>query len=814
MFCWQKDFSKATQPMVNEAMLRQLLESEDLKRQADVCYFKFAAGDKKGYALEKKKLPMLIFSAESFKDNARSQSNVTLNGLCVLDVDHLQEPAQQVYDKYVKPKIDGESIEKGWKIVFVYITPSREGLKIVFTANPQVGNLADNQILFSQFLGLENDQSIKDASRGQFAMPMDYVLYADFETLINYKDATFEKKFGERYRKGDSSPIVCCTGSSAGAVSNSNAGDSGCSGCAHSEINLSDLKYGEQSVEAICAAYTAKYGSPVKGDRHRYLIKVAGHIRYIVDNNPQKLEVALRSIPWVREWESTDADAGEINNIAKDVCGYRMWREIPQALERVLSSIDRSSDEGGQEEQVSATKRAIIANNQEIWGRLQPLLVDDPLNTICCSNLPTENKIAGIFVSAAMFDTLATRVNYRHFDGKLHRMNPNVACIGNPASGKSFADEYDDAIMAVMIAADEPGRRAEAEYKKEQKKRHTSNKAAKGEQPLKEPEECIRYIPSRTSNAIFYRRQKNAKELVNGEVMPLHLYTFDSELDSSVVAQSGGTWIGKHDLELKAFHNEKSGVDFANSDSVNELLPVYWNQIVTGTEVALSKKINLRNVNDGLCSRIAFVRINGDEFSMIAKGVGSSLEKKQEDLKKWGEFFDSLKGELIIPKLVNHCYTLCERAAMSAKKEKDHVKDYLRKRAVFYAEWFTIPRIVARAEMERKKNPKINIMKPTIKKSDLDFAELIFDVVMYYQDFYFGRMLEDAWTNAHNSFVQRPQTRTSPNEVAFDELPTEFKLDDVVKLLSVNVPTARTIICRWKQRNKIKVIGKSVWKKI
>ena len=41
---------------------------------------------------------------------------------------------------------------------------------------------------------------------------------------------------------------------------------------------------------------------------------------------------------------------------------------------------------------------------------------------------------------------------------------------------------------------------------------------------------------------------KWAKEIVDGEVMPMHLYMFDSELDSSITAQSGGAWIGKHDL--------------------------------------------------------------------------------------------------------------------------------------------------------------------------------------------------------------------------------------------------------------------------
>ena len=142
-----------------------------------------------------------------------------------------------------------------------------------------------------------------------------------------------------------------------------------------------------------------------------------------------------------------------------------------------------------------------------------------------------------------MFCTLMTRCWYTHYDGNLQRMNPQVYIIGDPASGKSFANLLDQCIMAAMRYADQPARDAEERYKNEQQERSTSSKAQKGD-ALKRPEGMIRYIPSRTSNAVFYRRAVNAKEVIGGEVMPLHLYTFDSELDSSITAQSGGSWIG------------------------------------------------------------------------------------------------------------------------------------------------------------------------------------------------------------------------------------------------------------------------------
>ena len=485
---------------------------------------------------------------------------------------------------------------------------------------------------------------------------------------------------------------------------------------------------------------------------------------------------------------------------------------MPKAISELLGR-DCDDAESSEQRTLDARTRAIREDSAEIWSRLQPLLDDDPLYSLCTSHLPDSNKIAGIFVAGAMFDTLATRCTFLHYDGRQHRMNPNVIIIGNPASGKSFADELDDAIMAVMRAADEPGRKAEEEYKKEQKKRRTSNKAAKGEEQLKEPEEVIRYIPSRTSNAIFYRRQKNAKELVNGEVMPLHLYTFDSELDSSVTAQAGGSWIAKHDMELKAFHNEKTGVDYANSDSVNEIITVFWNQVSTGTDVSLAKKVNMRNINDGLCSRLAICRITEDEFKMIEKGDVKKLEKNFEEMKKWSLFFDGLKGEIIIPKLVQHVYNLCAKAAKVANANNDRVLNYFRKRAVFYAIWFTIPRILAKTELARQKNSKLDVLKPIIRQSDLDFAEVIFDSVIYYQDSFFGKMLEDCWQNGQNAFVFRRQTRTSRNEQMFDSLPNEFTKEDVAKVLCISVRAATMQISRWRKRGLVEFGNTNKFKK-
>lgn len=816
MFCYQRKYNQQVQVIENSQQLMDILQDQQLATQILNARACLEMGNEQAYQAAKRGLPLFIFSAARVeksknKDGVegywRKQDSTYLNGLAVLDIDHIEFPCalstkimEEHYELFLQDCIK-------WKIFMMYVTPSDKGLKIVFAADPDVGNIADNQAKFSEYLGVQNDISIKDSSRGQFAVDQSNVTFIN-PTIVDYYNPVFDEKYGELYRKGNSAPITTKNNQSNESDKEDHESNQ------VNNVNEEELMYGSIPVRELAVRYTDRYGSPVEGDRHRSLIKVAGHFRYLVDNNPQKLKVALRALPWVREWERKENNAREIDDIADDVCTYRMWREIPKALQSVLQGENTDVHRSANNMAGSASECAFRSDSEALADRLRPLLADDPVYATCCSHLSDGNKVAGVFAAGGMFATLATRVHYLHYDGEQHRMNPLVIIIGRPASGKSFADDFNKSIMAVLRAADEPGRAAERDYKKENNRRKTLPKAQRGDKPLDKPEVCIRNLPARTSNSVFYTRQINAKELVDGEIMPLHLYMFDSELDSSVTAQSGGSWIGKHDLELKAFHNEFSGVDYANADSVNEVIQVFWNQVITGTEVSLAKKINMRNVNDGLCSRIAICRMESKDYVMIDKGNYEEKKRINEAMKKWGERFDALKGEVYVPKLVDHCYKLCEKAAKAAQLEDDHVLDYFRKRAVFYAEWFTIIRVLGKAMLQHDKDEKVDIMKPKITQSDLDFAEFIFDTIIYYQDLFFGSMLEEVWQNAQNSFVMRKQTRTTRNEQLFDALPNTFDRKIVQDILSLTYNSASQQCSRWQKLGLIKKTGKGVWQKI
>ena len=780
MFCYQKNFSHPTLP-VDEAQFYALVRAAKWNENID----KYReTGDQK----LKRGLPAFIFqstfdetTSKSGKTGAwRKQSATRLTGLVVMDVDHVDDP-RGTWSQIDNGKLTIDN-ELRKQILLVYITPSGKGLKIVFKADPKKGNLIDNQHAMAKVLGVVVDESCKDASRMSFICKESDILYIDKE-LFTYENKEFSERYDALYRDGHSQATKTKEKEELTLEKNEEG-----------EYVYHGVEYGK-----ICEAWqTAQGGAPAPGDRHRTMLQMALDLRYICDNQPDMVDRVLRMCGFVKDVIRERGDK-EVTDIAHTACERKLYKDIPKRMQGVLESVGIHV---GHTPAAAGAVGAVEVPYEQFAQRLEPLLCTPYAEA--CRGVTRENWMGAVFASGAMYCTLMTRCWYRHFSGALQRLNPQVLIIGHPASGKSFAKDLDDQIMCAMRAKDEEVRLQETRYKQEQKKRGTSSKAQK-QDALVEPEGMIRYLPTKTSNNIFFRRLKRAKELVNGEPMPLHLYMFDSELDSSISAQSGGAWIGKHDLELKAFHNELSGVDYANNDSINDILPVYWNSVTTGTNVSLHKKFTLRNINDGLCSRVAIFQMERSNFQMVRKKLVDW--KTNEALKQWGFKFEALSGELPLERLTDHVYDLCELSAQEAEAANDLVLDYLRKRAVFYATWFTIPRIIARQYDAFKKTGQLDI-----NDDDLKFATLIYDTVIWFQDYFFGQMLQDSWDNAEREYV--PRRKNSKNADAYRELPETFTAKEVQMILELEKNSANQQCQRWMTHGFIERIKQGRYRKI
>jgi hypothetical protein len=748
-----------------------------------------AQGDERKYQNLKKRLPAFCFMGTFMPSHGKNgnlsegmwrlQSQVRLNGLVMHDFDHLGEKGLTPYNLFKRIPawmLDDKSC--AFALLFAARTPSGDGLRLVTMADPQRGDIAQNQQHIASILGTECDESVKNADRMSFAVTKDDIYYIN-NLIFTYENEEYDRRFRGLYRTPSSSPEG---GEVAAHETPSSSPEGG---------EVAALEFNGVPFQSIVDKWIEERGVPAEGTRHLTMLRLAGDLRYICDNDPAKVKKAVRLAAFVRDIEQ-ERGSEEVDNACEDACERKMYMSIPKNFSAILEQLGATKalplgGAGGGLRGLppfGGTEGGVYAS---FWERLKPLLTSPYKEA--CSLTDDYNKLGAVMAAGGMFCTLMTRCWYEHFNGDRQRMNPQVYIIGMPAAGKSFADRLDSIIMGPMQAADRVGREAEAEYNRKLKERQTSSKELKGS-ALKKPELMVRYCLSKTSNAVLFHRMRNAHEQVDGEEMHLHLYTFDSELDANTKAQSGGTWIDKHDVELKAFHNERTGVDFSNVDSANGVYEVYYNTVCTGTPLSLQRKINIRNVNDGLCSRIAFFRMVPDGFKMIAKGSRTRNHDLECCLKQWAFRFDSMKGELKVQKLVDHVYSLCEQSAWEAEAAGDRVLDFLRKRAVFYATWFTIPRIYGRQWDTYQKTGEVEV-----DDSDLQFATLMYEAVIYWQDHFFGRMLQESWDNAEQEY--KPRNRQSHNDGIFEQLKQEFTLQEVKERLNISSGGAHAQVKRW-----------------
>ena len=470
----------------------------------------------------KESLPCLIFGARDFDEvpmkknpekrmKRRVLAGIHLSGLFMFDVDHVDNP-REIFEQTQQEGFP-------WEVVFAHVTSSGQGLRLVCKARVEIGNIADNQIALAKELDVKPDLSCIDASRISYAPMREDVYYLNEEELLNYYNEEFDKMYCEAYRKGSTEPTKAQTRKE----SNENE--------TLENDEERDINYHGVSYAKICEAWqAAQGGAPTTGDRHRTMLQLALDLRYICDNNPENVDWALRQCGFVQDI-IRERGEGEVRAVADTACERRMYKDIPKRMQGVLESVGIRSGEPATAQRPVAT---VDVPYEQFAQRLEPLLSAPYAEA--CRGVSRKNWLGAVFASGAMYCTLLSRCWYRHYDGALQRMNPQVLIIGHPASGKSFAKHLDDQIMCSMREQDEVVRLAETRYKQEQKKRGTSSKAQK-QDALVEPEGMIRYLPTKTSNNIFFRRLKRAKEMVEGQLLPLHLYMFDSELDSSISAE-------------------------------------------------------------------------------------------------------------------------------------------------------------------------------------------------------------------------------------------------------------------------------------
>ena len=557
--------------------------------------------------------------------------------------------------------------------------------------------------------------------------------------------------------------------------------------------------HGVPYTQLLAKWWEIKGGKPGIGDRHQRMLELSGEMRRIMDNKPQNVYWLMQQTDIYKEMLE-EGRQQELENMAVDVCKYRPRGAMSDELAQTLDSFG-----------IKYTKKDTVQNNlpYDDWAdRLMQL----PLGCYEPALAHIDNprvKPGGVISASGMYSVLLTRCNYQNWRGNMQRLNSLVLVEGDPASGKSLAKEQDDHIMLTMRESDKPARDAEKAYKKERNARGTSSKAQKGE-ALQEPGGIIRYNVVKVSNNRFYKHAENNVEIGHdGEKWFLHQYMFSTELLSLVNAKGG--FQEKRDIMLQSFHNERNGVDYANSDSVNDSMPMMFSGVFTCTRTSLQQFINARNIGDGMSTRMTPWVMPEEDFHTDEYRATKRDDKPAREMEEWGARFDQLKCEIKgIEPLVRHVYDLCAALAEEARINEDKVLNLERKRLQDKIMAVCIPQVIS-TQPSWEAFVKTGVVK--IEQYHLDFADLMCEIINKCEDALFGQLLQDMFDNeARDTQLRRVYDKTAR---FYALLPDEFTTQDVMRVFGYSrIDTASKKIKTWRDGNQIEKVQNGFYKKL
>ena len=758
----------------------------------------------------KDNLTAFIFSCYEFDATPTANGNpfchrrladCHLNGLVMLDIDHVENPLE-VFEAL---KANQELMVR---TALAHITSSKKGIRIVFTANMKDGNLADNQIVFAEKLGYKADSSCIDATRNSFAPKEEDILYINEDLLFNYYDEEFDREFTPQYRDKKTQPIhFQFDAANQLGTDEHGLNDKDTADCADDKSRVNpcnpcqEIKWRGYDVQSIIdARYADKLPCAADSNRHNESLKLATDLLLMLDGDKQTVLRIVEAQPWVKEIiDERDENVGQTVASAAD-CVAQKEKKYASSLpsKAMLEAIQKVTGKSYQEITKAQAQGTVAPAEADInrwlwdWGeQIEALMPDFPLLRDICRGLKKNQYPAAVFVAGGLMMTLMTRCTYRfyHRPEELRRLNNSTLIIGDPASGKSFATRLFKLLAAPMVAADKDGIAAINRYKEEMK-----TKGANKEKPQK-PKALFRVHPARTSNAQFIQDMVNAVEVVDGTEMQLHMLTFDTELDNTLTVQKGGSWIDKQSMELKAFHNEEDGQAYSNLDSVVQNFFVTWNYIYTGTPMALKKKVNAQNFGSGLATRLTCIPLPSTNFEMMERESTVDFES-DERLKTWAFKLDRVKGELTVQKIVDELYDWTARRMADAKENDSKADEMLLKRCAYHGLNFAAPFIVMRHWADIHQDG--NYWCGEFETDDVDWhlTELLVNIQYACQRHYFGALAEKYFDDKTRDAAANVQRRAKTVE-AFNRLPEEFTIDDVVQCFALkNNTSARSRVVR------------------
>ena len=598
-------------------------------------------------AARKKMLPVITPHA-TFRNGRRLNADAIPSGLSMYDVDHIPNP-RGYYDDHIR----GREAQLG--IVLAHITPSTEGLRLLFVI-PAGMDLAAAQRWMSTQLGDGNyDTSVKDYARSSFVVPEGYVLYLDEERLF--------------------APAVPPVGTHHGASDDASDANDDAANTPKADAPWCVPTFkGIPYLEIIQQWFRLAGGEPVQGERNDKLHRLASHLRYIADNDESLL---LQVMPRYGLSEE------EMKGLIHSACSAK-WYSMPKMLREALCHAERSAAESkhltdaagrpfGYAQGDKNGESTAEDENSSFGGEADILHSSLPkrlpaLIKLLVSRTPDVYKPA---VAHAVFPSLAAhlhKVRFRYIDNVEHEATLMNVLMAGTGAGKDCISEPINRIMADIRRRDEDNLRREREWKNE-----VTSKGANKDKRQRPEGLIIQEIDADMTNPAFVMRMAEA----DGHF----LYTKLNEIDQFDALKGTGRAGQQFQIMCLAFDpGNRYGQTRVGVQSVTEKVTIRFNWNAS-TTIQKGKRYFSRVLTDGPISRINFCTIPEREIGADMPVYGTYDAAFDEELRPYIENLVKAQGLIDCPQAYKLAKTLKEECAEFARLSQSRVYENLSFRA-------------------------------------------------------------------------------------------------------------------------------------
>ena len=574
----------------------------------------------------KKRLPILTPHA-TFRNGRRKNDEAIPSGLSIYDLDHIANPQSRWAE--IEPRKE----ELG--IMLTHITPSTEGLRLVFI-RPNGMSLADAQAWMARQLGdTQYDACVKDYARCSFLVPREYVLWMDVDAL-----------FAPRITQINTDNNLPSDG-----IQDGNKENNPCKSVKSVvKNNYPQTFKGIPYADIIQEWFRQNGGEPEPGERNSKLHRLASHLRYITDNSEEHL---LQILP------NFGLKQDEMKQLIHSACIAKFYG-IPKALKKLLGEMQSTSH---------AEEPAIINQSQGDAPVPPPMPTElPPLIELLVSRTPDLYKPA---VAHAVFPALGAhlwRTTFRYIDNTLHEATLMNVLMAGTGAGKNCITEPINRILADIRRRDKENMLREKAWKKEMQS--TGANKTKRQRP---DGLVIQEIDPDMTNAAFVQRLADAEGRF--------LYTRMNEIDQFDALKTANNRKSQFQIMCLAFDpGNVYGQTRIGTGSVTERVCIRFNWNAS-TTIQKGQAYFRYVLTDGPISRINFCTIPEREIGSPMPVYGTYDDAFDRELSAYIERLNAVRGQVDCPEAFALAGKLSEECAEFARLSQSRVFENLSFRA-------------------------------------------------------------------------------------------------------------------------------------